>query len=282
MPAQYGAADRVEREQHAATEPIDGPDQAVSMPELDMPDGLEGVPPEMSLQHARRQKAALHVPAVAMAMPFPALAAPAPVAAAVAMVRALQRFVARPVAGMIGLRRRGGGRRGEDGQDEHQGTEGEKTGRAEHEVYPSSGLLPSGPNVPAAERATASSPEPVRNAPFTLRSAVRELTRAMRIVLAALMLLAAVSVSPAESRAFSGNEQDSARKAVESGEIRSLKDILRGVRGRVDGQVLDTQLDETGRGYVYRVKVLGDDGRVRVLMIDARSGEVLQVLEGGG
>ena len=81
---------------------------------------------------------------------------------------------------------------------------------------------------------------------------------------------------------FTYHRVDSARKAVESGEIRSLKDILRGVRGRVDGQVLDTQLDETGRGYVYRVKVLGDDGRVRVLMIDARSGEVLQVLEGGG
>lgn len=104
----------------------------------------------------------------------------------------------------------------------------------------------------------------------------------MRIALAALMLLAAVAVQPADARAFSGSEQDSAREAVKSGEIRSLKDILRGVRRQVDGQVLDTQLEESGGGYVYRVKVLGNDGRVRVLMIDGRSGKVLRMLEGGG
>jgi uncharacterized membrane protein YkoI len=104
----------------------------------------------------------------------------------------------------------------------------------------------------------------------------------MRNAVASLLLLTAVAVSTADARAFSGSEQDSARQAVESGEIRSLKDILRGVRGQVDGQVLDTQLQESGGTYVYRVKVLGNDGRVRVLMVDARSGRVLQVLEGGG
>lgn len=104
----------------------------------------------------------------------------------------------------------------------------------------------------------------------------------MRIGLASLLILATVAVTPAEPRAFTGSEQDNARQAVESGEIRSLKDILRGVRGQVDGQVLDTQLQESGGRYVYRVKVLGNDGRVRVLMVDARSGRILQVLEGGG
>ena len=104
----------------------------------------------------------------------------------------------------------------------------------------------------------------------------------MRIALAALLLLAAVAVQPAVPRAFSGSEQDSAREAVKSGEIRSLKDILRSVRRQVDGEVLDTQLEEAGGGYVYRVKVLGNDGRVRVLMIDARTGKVLRMLEGGG
>lgn len=194
----------------------------------------------------------------------------------------LQPVVAGPVGKMVGLRRPRLGGHGHERQDEHQNAEFGKAERAGYGTHPSLYWPRSGAGVAAAapvRRAAAAGP---RTRPFTVRSAAGRLTEAMRIALAALMLLTALAVSPAAARAFSGNEQDSARKAVESGEIRPLKDILRGVRGRVDGEVLDTQLNETGGSYVYRVKVLGNDGRVRVLMIDARSGQILQVLEGGG
>ncbi len=101
----------------------------------------------------------------------------------------------------------------------------------------------------------------------------------MRIAPFALALVAVLAASP-PAPAFSGDEQEQARQAVESGEARSLKDILRQLK--VDGRVLDASLDQAGGRWVYRIKVLGSDGRVRVLGVDALSGKVLQVLEGGG
>lgn len=124
--------------------------------------------------------------------------------------------------------------------------------------------------------------EPLWNRPFTAGSAAGTMMPAMRRTACALMLLTALALSSVSSSAFSGSEQDSARQAVESGEIRSLKDILRQVKPQLDGRVLDTQLNDSGGNWIYRVKVLGNDGSVRILMIDARSGQILQVMEGGG
>jgi uncharacterized membrane protein YkoI len=106
--------------------------------------------------------------------------------------------------------------------------------------------------------------------------------RAMRIAACALLLFSALALSSVPSSAFSGSEQDSARQAVESGQARPLKDILRQLRGQMDGRVLDAQLDSAGGRSIYLIKVLGRDGRVRILSVDALSGQVLQVMEGGG
>lgn len=104
----------------------------------------------------------------------------------------------------------------------------------------------------------------------------------MRIVALALALAAAVIAASPPVSAFSGSEQEEARQAVESGQARPLKDILRQLRGEVDGRVLDASLDQVGGRWIYRIKMLGRDGRVRVLGVDALSGQVLQVMEGGG
>jgi uncharacterized membrane protein YkoI len=50
----------------------------------------------------------------------------------------------------------------------------------------------------------------------------------------------------------------------------------------MDGRVLDAQLDSAGGRSIYLIKVLGRDGRVRILSVDALSGQVLQIMEGGG
>lgn len=103
----------------------------------------------------------------------------------------------------------------------------------------------------------------------------------MRLSLVALALAAVLAVSPFAA-AFSGSEQDSARQAVESGQARPLKDILRGLKGQMDGRVLDAEMGSAGGRSIYLIKVLGRDGRVRILSVDALSGQVLQVREGGG
>ena len=103
----------------------------------------------------------------------------------------------------------------------------------------------------------------------------------MRVVVIAAALAAALVLSPFAS-AFSGSEQDSAREAVQSGQARPLKDILRGLKGQMDGRVLDAEMGNSGGRSIYLIKVLGSDGRVRVLAVDALTGQVLQVMEGGG
>ena len=124
--------------------------------------------------------------------------------------------------------------------------------------------------------------EPSRNRPFTAGSAAGTMIAAMRIAACSLLLFSALALSTVPSSAFSGSEQDSARQAVESGQARPLKDILRQLRGQMDGRVLDAQLDSAGGRSIYLIKVLGRDGRVRILSVDALSGQVLRVMEGGG
>ncbi len=104
----------------------------------------------------------------------------------------------------------------------------------------------------------------------------------MRASTIALVFAAAVAAASAPAPAFSGSEQEQARQAVQSGQARPLNDILRQLGGQVDGRVLDARLDDVGGRWIYRVKVLGRDGRVQILGVDALSGQVLDIREGGG
>lgn len=64
--------------------------------------------------------------------------------------------------------------------------------------------------------------------------------------------------------------QGEARQAVQSGEAVSLSQL----RGRIDGDVVSAQLCRSGGGLVYVVSVLGHDGGVKRLQVDARSGAI--------
>lgn len=108
-------------------------------------------------------------------------------------------------------------------------------------------------------------------------SAAGAMIAAMRISLIVLALAAVVALSAAPAPAFSGSEQEQAREAVQSGQARPLKEILRGLGGQVDGRVLDAELDDRGGRWIYRIKVLGRDGRVKILGVDALSGQVIDV-----
>lgn len=70
-------------------------------------------------------------------------------------------------------------------------------------------------------------------------------------------------------------DQDRARDASRSGEVLPLESILRGVRQRYGGRLLDADLVRGGNGYVYLIKIIDDSNRVRILQVDARTGRVL-------
>lgn len=71
------------------------------------------------------------------------------------------------------------------------------------------------------------------------------------------------------------SDQDNARNAVKAGNILSLEQILPRVRARYPGQHLDSRLVQAGGRAVYKVKMRMKDGSVKIVTVDARSGNIL-------
>ncbi len=91
----------------------------------------------------------------------------------------------------------------------------------------------------------------------------------MKWLAAALVVLAMLAAAvPAEAQ----GRRNGARSAVESGDARPLSEILPGVRSRNPGRLLDAQLVRRNGRPVYRLRILGADGRVQVLEVDASTG----------
>ena len=96
--------------------------------------------------------------------------------------------------------------------------------------------------------------------------------RSLAPILIAL-LLGAVLSSPTAAQPFR------ARQGVQSGEVRSLNEILNGIRRERPGRLADVQgpnVGPLGEPH-YRLKWLTPDGRVLWLDTDARTGRVLGV-----
>ncbi len=95
-----------------------------------------------------------------------------------------------------------------------------------------------------------------------------------RHLLTALIAIAVLGVSPVLAQR--GGAHDRARRAYESGEVRSLGDILTGIRRQqVPGRMVDAELRERRGRPIYRLKMLDNRGRVRDVWVDGKSGRVI-------
>lgn len=70
-------------------------------------------------------------------------------------------------------------------------------------------------------------------------------------------------------------EHDEARHLLESGKILSLETILKNIKPQYAGKVLEVHLEKEHEGVVYEMEILGDDGVVYEIKVDARSGKIL-------
>lgn len=59
--------------------------------------------------------------------------------------------------------------------------------------------------------------------------------------------------------------------------IEPLGAVLKRIEQRYPGRALDAQLNERADPPIYRVKWLGEDGKVREVTADARTGRILDV-----
>jgi uncharacterized membrane protein YkoI len=64
---------------------------------------------------------------------------------------------------------------------------------------------------------------------------------------------------------------------AQAADVEPLGAVLKRIGQRYPGRALDAQLNERADPPVYRVKWLGDDGKVREVTADARTGRILDV-----
>jgi uncharacterized membrane protein YkoI len=64
---------------------------------------------------------------------------------------------------------------------------------------------------------------------------------------------------------------------AQAAKVEPLGAVLKRIGQRYPGRALDAQLNERADPPVYRVKWLGDDGKVREVTADARTGRILDV-----
>ncbi|MCL2876581.1 MAG: peptidase [Betaproteobacteria bacterium] len=72
------------------------------------------------------------------------------------------------------------------------------------------------------------------------------------------------------------SEQDRARDAVRAGELMPLGQVLQQVEKNSPGKVLKVGLEQKGEIWVYKIKLLRDNGTLSKLYFDARDGTLLE------
>jgi uncharacterized membrane protein YkoI len=93
-----------------------------------------------------------------------------------------------------------------------------------------------------------------------------------------LVVLLAVCAPPAGARDRDRDrDQDRARNALLQGEIRPLSAVLKTVRDKVPGEIIEIELDREDTGWVYEVKVLTSNGRRKKVDVDAHSLDILKI-----
>ena len=97
--------------------------------------------------------------------------------------------------------------------------------------------------------------------------------RFLSLGLACLAAAVLLAVAPAAA----DSDQDRAREAVQSGQVKPLNQILKAVRRQYKGEVLDAQLLDLGGAWIYRVRLLTKEGQVLDIGVDGQSGQIVDV-----
>jgi uncharacterized membrane protein YkoI len=96
---------------------------------------------------------------------------------------------------------------------------------------------------------------------------------AMRLLAVPLFVCAlAAAASPAWPASFGRGSV-----VAQAEDVQPLGKVLRRIEERYPGRALDAQLIEREQAPIYRVKWLGEDGKVREVTADARTGRILEV-----
>jgi len=98
------------------------------------------------------------------------------------------------------------------------------------------------------------------------------------IILLMMLSIVAPSVVPSVDAPFQAaiaDEHDDAREALRRGDILPYSQIKKVVERQVDGKVVGQKLRRTNRGWQYDLRLRPTNGRVMVLVVDAKNGNII-------
>ncbi len=91
----------------------------------------------------------------------------------------------------------------------------------------------------------------------------------MRILLVTFMILSPMHIAIAD------DDNIEARRLLDSGEVLPLEVILKNIRQTFPGKVLEVELEKEDQQIVYEIEILGADGVIIEVYIDAKTGRQL-------
>jgi len=92
------------------------------------------------------------------------------------------------------------------------------------------------------------------------------------------LLLGIIALLPLQL-AQADDDYIEARRLQVSGEILPLETILKNIRRKFPGKILEVELEKEDGQIAYEVEILGEDGVVREIYINAKTGKLLSVKE---
>lgn len=98
-----------------------------------------------------------------------------------------------------------------------------------------------------------------------------------RLCLLALVAASVCGYGQALAQSRQEPDHDRARDALEEGEARPLREIIPLAFRAVPGEIVEIELERKHGRLVYEIEILGRDGRVQEVTLDARTGAVLSV-----
>jgi uncharacterized membrane protein YkoI len=111
--------------------------------------------------------------------------------------------------------------------------------------------------------------EALMNQLAPLFSMMRNLRGMLAVALLAVFM---TSISFASSA-----DHERALQAMEAGEIKPLVQILDLLKAQEPGRVLEVELEEKSDRWVYEIKMIQNQGRVREFKVDAKTGFIIKV-----
>ena len=96
--------------------------------------------------------------------------------------------------------------------------------------------------------------------------------------MSSVLLIAFMLLGPFHT-AFADDDYMEAKRLLETGEILPLEDLLKNLRQTFPGKILEIELEREDHQIVYEVELLGKDGIVKEIYINAKTGKVLSIKE---